>query len=204
MVLLISVLLFRLSILLIISRISFYFISRPLSVKEDWCGVKCESHQRVKGHWYHDQKEEERSSNFSEFSLVETIDERPFEKESDFLYTSKIFKSEQRKEVLRLCEYTDPVYEMAGSTQFEDRIRKLLENGEVSRAAMYALFCRKIWRAVQILEESDQPEISLMISGFTEKFQSQWHLNAERNAKRYKDQHVRHWDCRLSLEFRRL
>jgi len=107
------------------------------------------------------------------------------------LYTSKIFKSEQRKEVLRLCEYTDPVYEMAGSTQFEDRIRKLLENGEVSRAAMYALFCRKIWRAVQILEESDQPEISLMISGFTEKFQSQWHLNAERNAKRYKDQHVR-------------
>ena len=35
---------------------------------------------------------------------------------------------------------------------------------------MYALFCRKIWRAVQILEEYDQPEISLMISGFTEKF----------------------------------
>ena len=163
-----------------------------------------------------------------------------YEKEKkDYLYTSRIHKSRQREKILRLCEYTDPVYEekvffsfrwadfrtinfrtfnfrrlgafgdsiswfsesrfrekktrkkKPDSDRFDKRVNRLLKDNQVSRAAMYALFCRKIWRGVQILEQSGQPEISLMISGFSDHFQSQWHQNAERNAARYKDPHVK-------------
>ena len=38
--------------------------------KDDWSGVRHESQSRVKGHWYHDQKDENKGNNFSEYSVT--------------------------------------------------------------------------------------------------------------------------------------
>ena len=65
-----------------------------------------------------------------------------------------------------------------------------------------ALFCRQIWRTLEILEKDqdknddkkqnqDNAYIVLTLSGFTNDFGSSWHTKARENCKRIKDPYVR-------------
>ena len=56
------------------------------------------------------------------------------------LYTSTIYKSSEREAVLELCDYYDPIYKSKNHKNgdgVEDRIQKLLDNDETTRAAAY-------------------------------------------------------------------
>jgi hypothetical protein len=78
-------------------------------------------------------------------------------------YNSTLYKSDDGESVLKLSDYYDPLYHP--DTLIESRIKKLLENKEVTRAAAYALFCRKMKRTIEILESAeDDNETSAMSS----------------------------------------
>ena len=71
-----------------------------------------------------------------------------------------------------------------------------------SNESYLALFCRQIWRTLEILEKDqdknddkkqnqDNAYIVLTLSGFTNDFGSSWHTKARENCKRIKDPYVR-------------